>query len=107
MKGKGKLNIRSVLQAGRALVEIIDSGSGIAPEIQDRIFEPFFTTKGVSEGTGLGLDIAYRIIQNHGGDIKFDSKPGKTRFCIWLPLHRPAIHAGGYSPDDQATRNSG
>jgi signal transduction histidine kinase len=91
MQGRGKLRIHTILEPERALVEIIDSGSGIPPEIQDRIFEPFFTTKGVNEGTGLGLDIAYRIICNHGGDIKFDSKPGHTRFCIWLPLHRSPV----------------
>ena len=82
-------------------MQIIDSGRGI-PASRDRVFEPFFTTKGVSEGTGLGLDITGRIVHNHGGDIKFESEPGKTRFCVWLPLHR-----NGYSPDDQATRNSG
>jgi signal transduction histidine kinase len=114
MQGRGKLWIHTVLEPERVLVEIVDTGSGIPLEIQDRIFEPFFTTKGVNEGTGLGLDIAYRIVSNHGGDIKFDSKPGKTRFCIWLPLHRPpvipAADAGellDYSPEDQATRNSG
>ncbi|HMF79553.1 MAG TPA: ATP-binding protein [Bryobacteraceae bacterium] len=114
MKGRGKLKIRTALQSDRVLVEIVDTGSGIPAEVHDRIFEPFFTTKGVSEGTGLGLDIAYRIICNHNGDIKFDSKPGKTRFCIWLPLHRaldkPSAGAGEtthYSPEDQATRNSG
>jgi signal transduction histidine kinase len=79
------------LEPERVLVEVVDTGSGIPLEIQDRIFEPFFTTKGVNEGTGLGLDIAYRIVRNHGGDIKFDSKPGQTRFCIWLPLHRPPV----------------
>jgi signal transduction histidine kinase len=92
MQGRGKLKIHTVLEPERVLVEVIDTGSGIPPEIQDRIFEPFFTTKGVNEGTGLGLDIAYRIICTHGGDIKFDSKPGRTRFCIWLPMHRPPMN---------------
>jgi signal transduction histidine kinase len=91
-----------VKEAGNVLVQIVDSGKGIPPEIHDRIFEPFFTTKGVNEGTGLGLDIVGRIVRNHGGYIKFDSEPGKTRFCVWLPLQR-----NGHSPEDQATRNSG
>jgi signal transduction histidine kinase len=88
MDGKGKLRIHTVLEAERVLIEVIDSGAGIPPEIQGRIFEPFFTTKGFCQGTGLGLDIVHRIVINHGGDIKFDSKPGQTRFCVRLPLRR-------------------
>jgi signal transduction histidine kinase len=114
MQGRGKLRIRTILEPEYAIVEIVDSGSGIPPEIRDRIFEPFFTTKGVNGGTGLGLDISYRIISNHGGDIKVDSEPGRTRFCVYLPLHRPKVQpkadAGktkDYSPEDQAVRNSG
>ena len=114
MQGRGKLRIHTILEPEHVIVEIVDSGGGIPPEIQDRIFEPFFTTKGVNEGTGLGLDISYRIISNHGGDIRFDSVPGKTRFCIYLPLHRskiqPKAGAGNtkdYSPEDHAVRNSG
>jgi signal transduction histidine kinase len=72
------------------MVEIADNGPGIPLEIQSRIFEPFFTTKGVGEGTGLGLDIARRIVvQKHRGDIRFDSKPGYTRFRICLPIKPP------------------
>jgi signal transduction histidine kinase len=65
---------------------VVDTGSGIPPAIRDRIFEPFFTTKGVNEGTGLGLDIAARVVRNHGGSIEVESKPGHTVFGVRLPL---------------------
>jgi signal transduction histidine kinase len=88
MEGKGKLRIRTVLEPESALVEIIDSGSGIAPEIRDRIFDPFFTTKQVGEGSGLGLDVVHRIVRGHHGDVRFESKPGETKFQVRLPLQR-------------------
>lgn len=69
------------------LVEIADNGPGIPSELQPRIFEPFFTTKGVGQGTGLGLDITYRIVVGkHNGDLSFVSQPGETRFRVRLPL---------------------
>jgi signal transduction histidine kinase len=86
MNGKGKLRVVTHCCDGKVLVEIVDSGSGIPPEIKNRIFEPFFTTKGVNEGTGLGLDIAARVVRNHGGDIQVDSKPGHTVFGVRLPI---------------------
>jgi signal transduction histidine kinase len=73
--------------SGTVSVNIIDDGSGIAPDVLTRIFEPFFTTKGVGEGTGLGLDIAHRIVtRRHGGSIRAVSQPGETRFTVRLPL---------------------
>ncbi len=100
MKGKGELKIRTARENDLALVEIIDNGPGIPAAIQGRIFEPFFTTKGVGEGTGLGLDFAYRIVGRHHGEIRFTSRPGETRFQIRLPLNQPngrqtdeAVHA--------------
>jgi signal transduction histidine kinase len=86
MQGKGKLRISTKCSDGRVLVEVADTGCGIPPEIRDRIFEPFFTTKGVNEGTGLGLDIAARVVRNHGGSIEVESKPGHTVFGVRLPL---------------------
>ncbi len=86
MKGSGKLRISTKCREGGVLVEIADSGTGIPPEIRNRIFEPFFTTKGVSEGTGLGLDIVARVVKNHGGSIHVDSEPGRTVFGIKLPI---------------------
>jgi signal transduction histidine kinase len=82
----GKIAIRTSVEGDEALIEIIDNGPGIPPEIQPRIFEPFFTTKGVGEGTGLGLDTTYRIVRHHDGTIKFDTRPGQTRFSVRLPL---------------------
>jgi signal transduction histidine kinase len=68
-------------------VEIGDTGPGVPKEIQSRIFEPFFTTKPVGEGTGLGLDISYRIVvTRHHGDLRVKSEPGDTRFQVLLPI---------------------
>ena len=69
------------------VVEIGDNGSGIPCEIRPRIFDPFFTTKGIGEGTGLGLNTGQTIVRKHGG--KVDSKPGDTRFQVWLPFAAP------------------
>jgi signal transduction histidine kinase len=64
-----------------------DNGPGIPDDIKDRIFEPFFTTKPVGEGTGLGLDIAWRIVvKKHHGDLRVESRPGDTRFQVRLPI---------------------
>jgi signal transduction histidine kinase len=86
MNGKGQLVIRTVNEHGRVMVEVRDSGPGIPPEIRDRIFDPFFTTKPVGEGTGLGLETVYRIVQKHHGTIRVDSEPGRTSFEVRLPI---------------------
>jgi len=87
MGGTGRLTVRTARDDDYALVEIGDDGPGIPPEIQARIFEPFFTTKGVGQGTGLGLDISYRIIvAHHHGDIAVQSTPSNTRFAVRIPL---------------------
>jgi signal transduction histidine kinase len=87
MNGTGTLTVRTGLDRDRVLVEFGDTGPGVPAEIKQRIFEPFFTTKPVGEGTGLGLDISWRIVVNkHHGDIRVESSPGDTRFRIWLPL---------------------
>ncbi len=86
MGGKGELVVRTALEFGGILVEIRDNGPGIPPEIHDRIFEPFFTTKPVGEGTGLGLDTVYRIVEKHRGHVKMESEPGKTSFQVRLPF---------------------
>jgi PAS domain S-box-containing protein len=72
--------------SGRAIVEIADTGVGIAPALAERVFDPFFTTKGVGAGTGLGLAICHQIVKQLGGDISFESAPGKgTTFRVTLP----------------------
>jgi signal transduction histidine kinase len=86
MHGKGELRVRTYQQDGCVVVEIADNGPGIPEEVQPHIFEPFFTTKGVGEGTGLGLDTVQRIVKKHRGNIQVTSKPGDTRFQVWLPL---------------------
>jgi signal transduction histidine kinase len=86
MNGKGELRVRTYRNNGCVVVEIGDNGPGISPEIRAHIFEPFFTTKGVGEGTGLGLDTVQRIVKKHRGSIHVNSKPGDTRFQVWLPL---------------------
>jgi signal transduction histidine kinase len=90
MEGTGTLTVRTGLDRDHLLVEFGDTGPGIAPEIRERIFEPFFTTKAVGEGTGLGLDISWRIVVNkHHGDLQVESVPGDTRFRVRLPLTAP------------------
>jgi signal transduction histidine kinase len=87
MNGTGTLTVRTSPDRDHLLVEFGDTGPGVPPEIRQRIFEPFFTTKPVGEGTGLGLDISWRIIVNkHHGDLRVESVPGDTRFLVRLPL---------------------
>ena len=86
MHGKGELRVRTYRDDGCVVVEIGDNGPGISPEVEPHIFEPFFTTKGVGEGTGLGLDTVQRIVKKHRGNIQVTSKPGDTRFQVWLPV---------------------
>ncbi|MFI1202632.1 ATP-binding protein [Streptomyces sp. NPDC020883] len=83
----GTLTVRTAREGDHLLVEFQDTGPGVPVEIRDRVFDPFFTTKPVGEGTGLGLDISWRIIVNkHRGDLRFHSVPGDTRFQVRLPL---------------------
>src|SRR6267143_1397613 len=86
MGGKGELRVRTYREDACVVVEIGDNGPGISAEVKPHIFEPFFTTKGVGEGTGLGLDTVQRIVKKHQGSIQVTSKPGDTRFQVWLPL---------------------
>lgn len=91
MGGHGTLTIRTSAVGEDAIkVEICDDGPGIPADIVERIFTPFFTTKAFGDGTGLGLDLAWRIVaQKHHGNIRVESKPGDTRFIIILPLVAP------------------
>jgi signal transduction histidine kinase len=68
------------------IIEVTDTGMGIAPENVAKIYDPFYTTKGVGRGTGLGLAVSYGIVQEHSGQISVDSTPGSgTTFRITLP----------------------
>ena len=90
MDRQGTLTVRTARDGDRALVEIADTGPGVPDELRRRIFEPFFTTKPVGQGTGLGLDVSYRIVvQRHGGDLRVVSEPGDTRFQVRLPMDDP------------------
>jgi signal transduction histidine kinase len=87
--GRGRITVRTASENGRVLVEVSDDGPGIPEEVRGRIFEPFYTTKDVGEGTGLGLDISYRVVvEDHKGDIRVLSEPGDTRFQVRLPVDK-------------------
>ena len=91
MNGAGTLTVRTFREDDFLVVSIGDTGPGVPKELRKRVFEPFFTTKPVGEGTGLGLDISYRIVVNrHGGDIRLVSRPGDTKFLVRLPLTAPS-----------------
>lgn len=94
MGGTGTLTVRSMRDGEFVRVEICDNGPGIPEDIVDRIFTPFFTTKPFGEGTGLGLDLAWRIVvEKHHGNLRVESRPGDTRFIVLLPLVAPAPEA--------------
>jgi signal transduction histidine kinase len=95
MDGHGTLTIRTMRESDDMIcVEIADDGPGIPEDVIERIFTPFFTTKPFGEGTGLGLDLARRIVvEKHHGDIRVQSKPGDTKFVVILPLQAPAPEA--------------
>ena len=94
----GEIRVRAYRQGGQAIVEVIDTGVGIGPEVLERITDPFFTTKG-SSGTGLGLSIARKVISRHGGTLAFASEPGQgTTVTIKLPVgDRPVSFGAGAS----------
>jgi len=83
--GKGTITIATRGVGGDVVVEIGDDGPGIPAEVQGRIFDPFFTTKQVGDGTGLGLDIARRIVIGHRGAMSVRSRPGNTVFSVSIP----------------------
>jgi signal transduction histidine kinase len=91
MDGVGTLRITTTREGDGVAVVVTDTGAGMRPEVAARAFEPFFTTKAVGKGTGLGLDIARRIVtERHGGAISVDSRPGETAFRVRLPVRQPS-----------------
>jgi signal transduction histidine kinase/predicted CoA-binding protein len=93
--GSAEIAIRTRCEPDFVVVEISDNGPGIPPQIQDRIFDAFFTTKPPGKGTGLGLDISYRIVvHRHRGDLRVTSRPGDTTFTVRLPINAAADPAG-------------
>lgn len=83
---KGTLEIKTERDKNSVNVFIIDNGPGIPPDIKSRIFDPFFTTKEIGKGTGLGLDVVMRIVNQHKGTIKVNSVPGRTEFVVCFPI---------------------
>jgi signal transduction histidine kinase len=90
-KRGGRILLRTrVAEEGRAVeVQVLDDGPGIPPDALPHVFEPFFTTKAIGTGTGLGLSVSYGIVQEHGGRLVVESRPGETVFTLTLPLQRP------------------
>ena len=87
MDGAGTLRVAARPDGDHLVVEIGDTGPGMPPEVAERAFEAFYTTKDVGKGTGLGLDIARRIVEDrHGGTITIDSRPGRTILRVRLPV---------------------
>jgi signal transduction histidine kinase len=80
----GSVKVSAKRVRDSVVVSVVDDGPGIPPNVKERIWEPFFTTKGVGKGTGLGLDIAKRLLQRHDGAIDVESVPGRTEFQVRL-----------------------
>jgi signal transduction histidine kinase len=90
MDGRGTLTIHTGTVEDWVEVEVRDTGPGIPDPVKSRIFEPFFTTKPIGQGTGLGLDICWRIVvDKHHGDLSMESRPGDTRFRVRIPVQPP------------------
>jgi signal transduction histidine kinase len=89
MNGRGRITLHTYRRDDKAVIEIADDGPGIPPELQPRVFDPFFTTKPPGSGTGLGLHIAYNIVERHFGQIRVTSHPGATTFQVVLPIQLP------------------
>lgn len=90
------LTLRAFEEGGGVVVEVEDDGPGIPAQLQERIFDAFVTTKAPGEGTGLGLQISYRIVVlEHGGELTVRSEPGRTTFRVWLPPYPPTATSDG------------
>jgi signal transduction histidine kinase len=91
----GHVAVTARREGDAVMVSVTDDGSGIPDEVMSRIFDPFYTTKSVGQGTGLGLDIVRRLVDEHRGDIKVSSRPGETVFRVILPAVDRPLHEEG------------
>jgi signal transduction histidine kinase len=82
----GTVTVTATSRGEAVVVKVVDNGRGVLEEHRARIFDPFFTTKAVGQGTGLGLDLARRLVHLHHGDIDFTCQPGRTVFRVRLPV---------------------
>jgi signal transduction histidine kinase len=89
----GQVRVSARRDGNEVIVSVMDDGPGVPPEIQGRIFDPFFTTKPIGQGTGLGLDIARRVVQRFDGHIALDTRPGRTEFRVSLPVVKHVAEA--------------
>ncbi|MBE0594732.1 MAG: hypothetical protein IH616_20285, partial [Gemmatimonadales bacterium] len=96
----GRVAVSARAELGRVVVRVVDDGPGIPPDDLPRIFDPFFTTKPPGQGTGLGLDIARRLLRLHHGDITVQSRPGQTEFRVSLLVDQPALTDGDPSGNE-------
>ncbi len=100
----GRLNLHTYCEPDCGVIEVVDSGTGMSPEVRQRCLEPFFSTKG-ERGTGLGLAMVFGIVQRHQGSIDINSAPGKgTRFIIRLPLFQEGAASGESTPNIISSR---
>jgi signal transduction histidine kinase len=92
IEGKGDIYLKTYARDHGVVVEIRDTGAGIAPQNLNRVFDPGFTTKGVKVGTGLGLSIVRRILDEHDGNIEVESRVGEgSTFRVFLPLRKKTV----------------
>ena len=105
--GHGTITVGLVAMDGKVRISITDDGPGIPPDVLPRIFQPFFTTKPVGKGTGQGLSICQSIVQEHGGEIKVESRPRRgTTFVVEIPIVPVAEPAPTRTPSPQARPTS-
>jgi len=91
----GHVDVSAANDNGSVVVRVVDDGPGVPDTLRAQIFDPFFTTKPQGQGTGLGLDIAQRLVREHGGVIELDSRPGRTEFRVILPsASRESVRKG-------------
>jgi CheY-like chemotaxis protein/anti-sigma regulatory factor (Ser/Thr protein kinase) len=106
MPSGGEIRMSSQVSNGRVVLSIVDSGTGMTPEVKSRLFDPFFTTKGKG-GTGMGMAVSFGIIRRHNGSIDVESEPGRgTTFRISLPVAESVAKVEGSSPRDDASKGT-